>query len=113
MEKVHHLAVVVDDIAEALSWYRVRFEIETLYEDDSWAMVLFDNVSLALVLPGKHPPHFAIEREDAEAFGPLTTHRDGTASTYISDPWGNRIEILKAASDDRILSRKGAYDCFL
>jgi hypothetical protein len=50
---------------------------------------------LALVLSDQHPPHFAIISEHAERFGPLKTHRDGTASVYINDPAGNCIEMLK------------------
>jgi catechol 2,3-dioxygenase-like lactoylglutathione lyase family enzyme len=32
----------------------------------------------------------------AEGFGALTTHRDGTRSTYVKDPAGNSVEILAA-----------------
>jgi hypothetical protein len=50
------------------------------------------------VLPGQHPPHIAIERPDASAYGPLRQHRDGTASVYVNDPFGNVIEIMQAAT---------------
>ena len=60
-------------------------------------MLAFDNVSLALVLPDQHPAHIAVERENAETHGTLTEHRDGSASVYVKDPWGNAIEYLKAA----------------
>ena len=30
--------------------------------------------------------------------GRLTLHRNGTASVYIRDPWGNAVEIIKANS---------------
>ena len=43
----------------------------------------------------QHPPHFAIESTNAEAFGKLTKHRDGTASVYIEDPFGNAVEIIE------------------
>ncbi len=99
MERLHHIAVQVPDIAQALDWYRDRFAVETAYADESWALLRFENVALALVLPGQHPPHIAVERTDAETFGPLTPHRDGTASVYISDPFGNVVEILKPAQE--------------
>lgn len=58
-------------------------------------MIKFENVSLALVLPDQHPYHFAITCEDAEKYGTLTPHRDGTESIYIKDPDGNHVELLK------------------
>jgi catechol 2,3-dioxygenase-like lactoylglutathione lyase family enzyme len=88
MDKLHHVAVVVPDIQQALQWY----------EDASWALLRFGNIDLALVLPGQHPPHIAIERPDASAYGPLRQHRDGTASVYVNDPFGNVIEIMQAAT---------------
>ncbi len=71
--------------------------MECLYADASWALLKFENIALALVLPDQHPPHVAVERENAEAYGTLTPHRDGTASVYIRDPWGNAVEIMKAS----------------
>jgi catechol 2,3-dioxygenase-like lactoylglutathione lyase family enzyme len=97
MDRVHHIALVVPNIGEALVWYQDRFDVDTIYEDSSWALLRLDNIALALVLPDQHPPHIAIERKNAETFGALTTHRDGTASVYVDDPWGNTIEIMKAA----------------
>jgi len=96
MEKIQHIAVVVPDIEAALSWYQSEFDVAVNYADQSWALLQFDNVSLALVAPGEHPPHIAVERENAESYGTLKRHRDGTASAYIEDPWGNTIEIMKA-----------------
>jgi catechol 2,3-dioxygenase-like lactoylglutathione lyase family enzyme len=95
MEKLQHIALVVPNIGEALAWYRSRFDVKIAYADDSWALLQFENVALAFVLPGHHPPHIAVERADAESYGPLTPHRDGTASVYVEDPWGNAIEIMK------------------
>lgn len=96
MDRLHHIAITVTDIDRAVTWYMNRFEAEKIYADKSWAMLALDNIAIALVLPNQHPPHIAIEREDAEAFGALTQHRDGTASLYVEDPWGNAIEIMKA-----------------
>lgn len=95
METIQHLAVPVSDIDVALTWYGARFDFEIVYADESWALLQFANVALALVLRDSHPPHFAVAREDAERHGRLTPHRDGTASVYIHDPWNNAIEIMK------------------
>jgi catechol 2,3-dioxygenase-like lactoylglutathione lyase family enzyme len=95
MDRLHHVAITVPDIGKALDWYRDQFDIEIFYVDESWALLKFDNIALALVLPEQHPPHVAVERENAEIYGALTPHRDGTASVYIRDPWGNAVEIMK------------------
>jgi extradiol dioxygenase family protein len=95
MDKIHHLAIQVKDIKTAVTWYKEKFDANIIYEDESWAMLEFENLSLALVIPEQHPPHFAIESDDAEKFGKLTPHRDGTASIYLQDPFGNAIEIIK------------------
>ena len=93
--KIHHTAICVDDINKAIAWYcsKLKFEIE--YEDDTWALLSFENSKIALVLPEQHPPHVAFEHKMASDFGELTEHRDGTASVYISDPFGNTIELLE------------------
>ncbi len=95
MDRLHHIAIQVTDIRQSIAWYRDLFDVNVSYQDETWALLRFSNVSLALVKPDQHPPHMAVERTDAAAFGPLTPHRDGTASVYIEDPDGNAVEILK------------------
>lgn len=95
LEKIHHIALTVGDINEALEWYCENFACKPLYRDETWALLAFDNISLALVLADQHPPHFAVIRENAESHGSLTPHRDGTASVYVRDPWNNAIEFMK------------------
>lgn len=100
MTHLQHVALVVSDIDEAVNWYQSRFDLNISYSDKTWALLDFSNISLALVLPNQHPPHIAIARDNATSFGPLTDHRDGTASTYIKDPWGNSIEIMQSSCAD-------------
>lgn len=97
LDAIHHVAVEVQDVAAAVAWYRERFRCEVSYQDDSWAMVRFENIGLAFVSAGQHPPHIAFERDDAASFGELLEHRDGTASVYLEDPSGNSIEIVRPA----------------
>ncbi len=94
-KQFHHAAVCVDDIGIATQWYAANLGAETLYQDKTWALMTISDFKLALVLPDQHPPHIAFECADAEKFGTLTAHRDGTASVYITDPYGNSIEFLK------------------
>lgn len=94
LESIDHVAISVRSIAESVEWYSSRFRCKVIYRDETWAMLAFDNIRLALIASGTHPPHIGFVRPDAESFGPLKPHRDGTQSTYITDPSGNTIEIL-------------------
>lgn len=95
LDPLDHVAISVKDIGEAVNWYRTHFRCEIAYQDDTWAMLQFANVKMALVIPGQHPPHLGFQSPRAEEFGSLKTHRDGTRSTYIRDPAGNAVEILE------------------
>ncbi len=98
LDALHHVAIQVENIARALKWYSENFNAEIVYLDDTWAMLRFENIYLALVIPGQHPPHIAIEHEGAESFGTLIKHRDGTESIYINDSEGNTLELMKPVS---------------
>ena len=94
LDELHHTAIVVNDVPAALAWYREQFRCRTLYEDETWALLKFANTSLALVTEGQHPPHCGFVVPDAEKYGDLKEHRDGTKSIYIPGPDGNTVEIL-------------------
>jgi catechol 2,3-dioxygenase-like lactoylglutathione lyase family enzyme len=96
LDRIDHIAMSVVDIAAAVEWYMATFECELEYQDDTWAMLKFGNARLALVVESQHPPHVAFERDDAEEFGELVTHRDGSRSVYVRDPSGNAVEIMAA-----------------
>jgi len=95
LDNIHHLALQVDNIELSLRWYASNFSCEIIYQDETWALLKFGNISLALVLPNQHPSHFAVIRENVESYGLPMKHRDGTSSVYIKDPSGNNIEMLK------------------
>ena len=95
LDAIHHVAIQVEDIARALNWYSENFNATIVYRDDTWAMLRFENIYLALVIPSQHPPHIAIEHDGAEAYGRLIKHRDGTESIYINDSEGNTLEMMK------------------
>ena len=92
---LHHIAIQVKDIQRAVEWYTEKFKVKVSYQDDTWAMLQFKNINLALVLPEQHPPHIAIESPDAGQFGTLTKHRDGTESVYITDSEDNALEVMQ------------------
>ena len=94
LDALHHVTISVRDIAEAVTWYSENLHCTVAFQDATWAMLNFANISLALVIPEQHPPHIAFTHPQAEKFGPLKTHPDGTRSTNISDPSGNPVEIM-------------------
>ena len=93
-DPVDHVALSARDIAESVAWYTRTFRCRVAYQDATWALLDFGNLKIALVVEAEHPPHVALNRADAGSFGTLTTHRDGTRSTYVKDPSGNAIEIM-------------------
>jgi catechol 2,3-dioxygenase-like lactoylglutathione lyase family enzyme len=94
LDSIHHIAVSVNDVKAAVDWYTRTFQCKVSYQDDTWAFLEFANLRLALVIPSQHPPHVAFLSPEAEKFGPLKPHRDGTRSCYVTDPAGNSIEIM-------------------
>jgi|SRR5215475_12718624 len=104
LDTLHHAAIRVRDVKQAVDWYTQRFACKVEYQDATWAMLEFANVRLAFVLAEQHPPHIAI-LGDPSAYGEAKIHRDGTFSIYIKDPNGNNVEIL-ALAPDAITSEK-------
>lgn len=98
LDSIDHVAVPVTDVGEAVEWYRKTFQCEIEYQDSTWALLGFANVRLALVIPEQHPAHIGFVSPEAEKFGALKLHRDGTRSCYVQDPGGNSVEILAADS---------------
>ena len=96
MDKIHHIAIEVNSIEDSIKWYKKHSNCEVSYKDKTWALLKYENISLALVLPNSHPPHIAFEKKNAEKYGKLKLHRDGTSSVYIKDPSDNSVEILKS-----------------
>jgi len=96
LDRIVHVAISVRELAPAVAWYTSTFRCKVSYQDATWALLDFDNLQLALVIPEQHPPHIAFTNPHAERFGVLKTHRDGTRSTYVRDPAGNSVEIMAA-----------------
>ena len=101
--KLHHAALCVPDIVPEVECYLDRLKASLSYQDQSWAPPDIDNTSIALVLPSQHPPHLAFEASEAAKYGELTSHRDGTESVYIQDPFGNTVEFIKPAPEETLL----------
>ncbi len=93
--KIDHIALQVDDIRVACLWYIGHFDANVLYLDETWALLGFDNIKIALILPDQHQNHVAIE-VNPEQYPDLEfkQHRDGSNYHYLSDPWGNCVELI-------------------
>ena len=94
LDTMDHVAIAVREVQPTLDWYCRHFQCEVLYQDQTWALLQFANIKLALVVPDQHPAHLGFFRPDAASFGKLTPHRDGSQSVYVSDPAGNSVELL-------------------
>ena len=95
LDRVDHIAVQVTNIASAVAWYRERWDCEIEWSDNDRAMLKFDNVKLALVKADRYPAHVALVSDHPEKASASTVCVDGTSSSYMEDPWGNCIELLK------------------
>jgi|TARA_R110002020_G_scaffold134807_4_gene301024 catechol 2,3-dioxygenase-like lactoylglutathione lyase family enzyme len=95
MRKLDHIALQVEEPRKAAEWYCENFGAEALYVDDTWAFVQLQNIKLAFVIKGQHPPHIAFEVNDFSEGDVVKSHRDGTSSAYKRDPFGNIYELIK------------------
>ena len=96
-----HAAVPSNDIAASVAWYRKHLGAQVLYQDTTWAFLNVGGTKVALVTPTQHPPHLAVRVTEAEladaarvAGKAIDAHRDGTKGIYVSDPFGNAIELI-------------------
>ena len=92
MDSIDHIAIQVTDINQAVKSYTDKFDCEVIYIDTTWAMLKFDNINLALVIPTEHPPHIAFIDHNVKAG---VIHRDGSEAKYEDDGFGNTIEKIK------------------
>ena len=94
LSKLDHVAICVHDLNAALAWYSSSFDCELVYRDDEQAILQFDNIRVALVMPSFQRPHLAFLKSDADTYGEIRDLVDGTESTFISDASGNLTELV-------------------
>ena len=61
LTNIDHVALAVDDPIEAARWYASNFHVNILYQDETWSFVQLENIKIAFVKKGTHPPHIAIK----------------------------------------------------
>ena len=89
---VDHLAIESKNISDSVKWYTTNFRCDIKHQDETWALLKFDNIQIALVTPGQHPPHFAVIDKEVGKLDGKRTHRDGINYIYENDPDLNVIE---------------------
>ncbi len=47
LDSLHHVAISVSSISEAVTWYTTTFRCEIAYQDDTWALLKFRRLELA------------------------------------------------------------------
>ena len=94
LTQIDHLALESTDISKSVQWYITKFDCSVKYQDETWAMLEFENISLALVTPGQHPSHFAVVDSAISSSKDIQYHRDGIGFVYESDPDKNVVEII-------------------
>ena len=95
---VDHIAIETANVASSVSWYKNKFNCTVKFQDESWALIGFSNISLALVTPGEHPPHFAVVKKSIRSDKSLKKHRDGIGFKYVQDPDKNFVEFIDKRS---------------
>ena len=95
---VDHIAIESDNIEKSTKWYQNHFNCEVKHQDDTWALLKFSNISIALVTPGEHPPHFAVVDSSVINNPNSKVHRDGIHYIYEEDPDSNCIEKIDRPS---------------
>ncbi len=122
MKRLGHVAVCVEDVAKAVDFYQ-NLGMKLVWQDSDWAYLKAGNDGLALMSPDydQAGPHFGFVFSDraeidtayaklkAEGVkvGKIHDHRDGTASFYGRDPFGNWFEYLYEP-DDLFEGKEGA-----
>ena len=109
MKRLGHVAVCVEDVAIAAEFYQ-GLGMKLVWQDSDWAYLKAGNDGLALMSPDydQAGPHFGFVfsdraeidtayeklKADGVKVGKIHDHRDGTASFYGRDPFGNWFEYL-------------------
>ena len=64
----HHTAIHTKDIAASVEWYVENLQAKILKQHEDWAMLMIDQLTLALTLPDAHPAHIAFEVDSLDKF---------------------------------------------
>tara|TARA_R100000008_G_scaffold15633_1_gene7626 strand:+ start:1246 stop:1587 length:342 start_codon:yes stop_codon:yes gene_type:complete len=98
MSVVDHIAVLVDDLDEALDWWQERLGAAVTHRDEFYYRLSVNNTNIALISKNKYPSaHIGIlcdSYHELPKEGTKVEHRDGTVGVYQEDPSGNVVEFI-------------------
>ena len=77
---------------EPEEYWKIKGNVK--FEDDTWSLLEFQNINLALVTQEEHPNHFAVVDENLSKNNNMKYHRDGIGYIYSQDLDNNFIEII-------------------
>jgi catechol 2,3-dioxygenase-like lactoylglutathione lyase family enzyme len=95
LSSINHITICVSNIEQSVNWYQSSFTCELIKYEPTFAVLEFENLKLVLSLPSLERPHIAFNKDNAESFGELKEMKDGSMGTYIADPTGNIVELVK------------------
>jgi lactoylglutathione lyase len=99
---LNHIALEVEDVDEALSWYRQIFAFELRGRGEGMAFIDLGDQFIALQQGRRQPPddgrHFGLVVDDREHVRELL---EAAGAEFVEgpfldfrDPWGNRVEVV-------------------
>jgi catechol 2,3-dioxygenase-like lactoylglutathione lyase family enzyme len=99
---INHVALEVDDIAQALEWYGRFFDLQLRGQRSTMAWIDMGDQFLALSAPRRSPPdadrHFGLVVDDKEgireALRVAGVEVEASGHLGFTDPWGNNVEIV-------------------
>ena len=95
LSEIDHCVVMVADLENSIRWYETSFSCNLIYKAKTLAVLQFKNIKIVLSLPSEQRPHLGIIKDNAEAYGEISEQSDLCFSTFIADPSGNPVEIIK------------------
>ena len=122
---MHHVALEVGDVGDAIEWYRDLFAFELRGRSDSSAFIDMGDQFLALVersneedRPDGHR-HVGLVVDDTASLERRLEERDidrlDTSGLDVHDPWGNRLQVVdyrevQFTKADHVLTGMGLGD---
>ena len=99
---INHVALEVDDVAEALAWYGRWFDFELRGQRPTMAWIDLGDQFLALSAPRRQGPddsrHLGLVVDDKEAVRAALAEAGievaSSGGLRFDDPWGNRVEVV-------------------
>ena len=103
---VDHIAIKVSDLESAEKWYCEHLDAKVTFKDEKYIRIQVENTNIALIDEKHYPyPHIGILIENLTDLplekGEVVKHRDGTVGVYVKDPFGNYLEYIWYANEQK------------